>query len=439
MRTETLQTEAPAPAMRRVLLLAAGGFLGLSLAKFGNPAILDRMVSRPAGVIEFIFQPWPLVWGYGLLAVLVALVLAGLRGRLPRMSWAIWLPAAWLGWQFISATQTVDAALTGVTLPYFVTVTVCFYVGWFGLGPAALDRRFWLPITAGFAWMMYTALDQHYGGLEATRRLIYTQPDWQNLHPEYLKRVASNRVFGTMMYPNALAGVILLLLPAVGVFVWTAGERLNRVVRLTLTALLGWAGLACLYWSGSKAGWLIALAIGLIFVLRLPLSKRVRIAVVTAAIVVGVAGFLWRFSDYLSRGATSAAARMDYWAAGVTTFAAHPILGSGPGTFAACYRRIKPPEAEMALLTHNDYLQQASDSGAIGAGLYAAFVAGSLALLHRRTRNDPAAFAVWLGLVAWGLQSLVEFSLYIPAIGWSAFLLLGWLWQRPDRVPETSR
>ncbi|MBK9137456.1 MAG: O-antigen ligase family protein [Verrucomicrobia bacterium] len=423
----------------RAVTAAAGCFVGLSLAKFGNPAILDRLVTPPRDAMEWIFQPWPLAWGYVSLAALALLTLGLIRSKPARPPWLAWLPATWLLWQFVSASQTVDSQLTRVTLPYLAAAVACFYVGWRGLGGRGLGTPFWLPVTAGFAWMLWSALDQHYGGLEATRRLIYAQPDWDKLSPEYLKRVASNRVFGTMMYPNALAGAILLLLPAVGLFVWRGGRRLPRVARLTLTALTGWAGLACLYWSGSKAGWLIALVVVFVVVLHLPLPQRVRLAVIMAAAVIGLAGFAWRYSGYFAKGATSAAARMDYWAAGWKTFLAHPLLGSGPGTFAHCYRRIKPPEAEMAMLTHNDYLQQASDTGAVGAVLYGALVVGSLVALHRRARREPLHFAVWLGLLAWALQSVVEFSLYIPAIGWTAFLLLGWLWGGAANAPSRER
>jgi hypothetical protein len=35
--------------------------------------------------------------------------------------------------------------------------------------------------------------------------------------------------------------------------------------------------------------------------------------------------------------------------------------------------------------------------------------------------------AIWLGVLGWSLQSLVEFGLYIPALAWPAFAFLGWL------------
>ena len=83
----------------------------------------------------------------------------------------------------------------------------------------------------------------------------------------------------------------------------------------------------------------------------------------------------------------------------------------------------------MAKVTHNDYLEQASDSGLAGFVLYTGFILGALAVAYRRSglREDWVKLGVWLGLLAWALQGLVEFNLYIPAVAWPAFCLLGWL------------
>ena len=84
-----------------------------------------------------------------------------------------------------------------------------------------------------------------------------------------------------------------------------------------------------------------------------------------------------------------------------------PLLGTGPGTFARAYAKIKPPEAEMAQLVHNDYLEQASDSGFLGLVSYAAFWWGSMAWLYRKVRSQGTGleFAVWLGLLGWCIQT----------------------------------
>ena len=122
-------------------------------------------------------------------------------------------------------------------------------------------------------------------------------------------------------------------------------------------------------------------------------------------------------------------ARFDYWRAAVATAKASPVFGTGPGTFSLAYQRIKPPEAEMSRLVHNDYLQQASDSGLPGFLAYGAFVIGGLVFTRFRAwpAEDPLRLAAWLGLLGWALHSTFEFGLYIPALGWPAFGMMGWL------------
>ena len=149
-------------------------------------------------------------------------------------------------------------------------------------------------------------------------------------------------------------------------------------------------------------------------------------------------------------------ARFDYWRAAAQTTKATPVFGTGPGTFQIAYQKVKRPESEPSRLAHNDYLEQASDSGLPGFILYAVFIVGGLAKtrnpkseirrkpearspklspslqasatpLVRDSGQDWPAFWVWLGVLGWALQGLVEFGLYIPALAWPAFALMGWL------------
>jgi hypothetical protein len=450
--------------------------LGLGLLKFGNPVILDRLVEPPGEFLEFVVQPWPVAWGYALLAVVGALGLAvavqgasaaaasfrgnsakrqpvgrpsragqpagqgeklaqgppgapgGVRPTHSRRRWLILLPVVWLAWQFVAAATTVNGWLTRVTLVHFVALVAGFGLAFLALARVQRLGVFWAGLLGGFLLMLWSGFDQHYGGLEATRRYIYSLPGWENLAPEHLKRIGSDRIFATLLYPNALAGVLLLLSPAMLAVVWLFTSRLPRIVRAVMAGLLAYASGACLVWSGSKAGWLIALALGLVGLLQLPFRREFKTLLVVAVVVGGLAGFFVKFSGYFAKGATSVGARLEYWRAGWKTALSHPLVGAGPGTFSVSYRKLKPPQAEMAQLTHNDYLEQACDSGFPGALAYLTFVAGSVAGLYRRCRRDLLQFAVWLGLLGWALQSGLEFGLYIPAVGWTAFWLLGWLW-----------
>ena len=79
--------------------------------------------------------------------------------------------------------------------------------------------------------MLISGFQQRFGGLEAVRQHVYSQPGWQSLPGDYLKRLAANRIFATLLYPNALAGAILLLLPPLAVTTWRLSDRLDASVR----------------------------------------------------------------------------------------------------------------------------------------------------------------------------------------------------------------
>jgi putative inorganic carbon (HCO3(-)) transporter len=249
--------------------------------------------------------------------------------------------------------------------------------------------------------------------------------------PEFQQKIASNRIFGTFVYPNALAGGILFALPVSVVTVWNLSRRFSSVGRGVLTGLLACAGLVCLFWSGSKAGWLIMLGMALLAFVHLEqLSKRAKLISVLVLMTLGFGVFYAKHAGYFTKKTNSATARLDYWQAAWQTMKEKPLFGSGPGTFMINYQRLKRPESEPAKLAHNDYLQQGSDSGVIGLCTFLALMGGSVVVLYCRLRRkwDWGRFAVWLGVAGLAVQEFVEFSLYIPALAWPLFLFLGWLW-----------
>jgi len=428
-----------------------GAFLGLALLKFGNPPIMEKYVTPPNDVFEFLLgYPWPISWAYGLLCIVAALGLLAARPRRIAPRWLVALPLVWLVWQLLAATQTVDGLLTTLTLKHFAACVVCFYLGFFSLGGLENPWPMWIGLFFAFVLVLWTGVAQHFGGLEETRRYFYAYiyPKMPSVPQEYLKRISSGRIFGTLFYPNSLAGVLLLLTPPM-VAVVLRCQRLTIAARRFLAVALGAAVLACLYWSGSKGGWLLALLLGIVSLLRLPHAQRVRTSLVMILIIAGLAGFFWKYSGFFRKGATSVSARMDYWQAAAQTAITHPLFGTGPGTFAIPYEKLKRPESEMSRMVHNDYLEQASDSGFIGFLAYIGFITAGLVWGRRalsdlprgpastsvaptiqlRAEADASApgFWVWLGLLGWALQGLFEFGLYVPALAWTAFAFLGWL------------
>jgi O-antigen ligase len=402
--------------------------IAVALTKLGNPVIFDAMSVAPENFAEFIFAfTWPMRWGYAVVipVLLVSLTLICFKAAGPNRIFLLVL--AWLFLVFLSSARSVAPELSRLAVTHFAVAVAFFCVGHFVLGPMQKQNAFWRIAFLGFLYTLWIGLEQHNGGLQATREAFYQQPEWQKASKELILRMESNRVFSIFIYANAFAGAILLWTPALIVILWDWTKRFPSVAQKVVVGLFGYMAVACLFWTGSKAGWLIALALAAAALLHLPMSRRLRIGIISGILALGLAGFAVKNLSYFKKGATSASARLIYWKAAVQVANDHPLLGAGPGTFAKTFAPIKPPEAEMARLTHNDYLEQACDSGWPAFLIFGAFVAASLYFGHSVVTKSPLHLAVWLGALGWALQSLVEFGLYIPAIAWSAFLFLGWL------------
>jgi O-antigen ligase len=429
---------APAPAsaettglLAKIFALAFGAFLGLALLKFGTPSVMDKFIESPTNGWEWLVFVWPLRFVYPLLGLLVVLGFFVLQPRSFGPKWLMASPAIWLTWQCLAATQSVDSQLSQGVVLHFSACVICFYLGAFCLNREELRAFFLAPVLAAFAAIIFNGFSQHFGGLQRTRDYFWTYiyPTLPNVPPEYLTKMKSDRIFSTVFYPNAFAGALLLLLPPLGVWIWQAKQRFTIGARSFLCSALGLSAAACLYWSGSKGGWLLALLLGLVVLLHQEFSKKIKFLLIAILILAGGFGFFWKTRDYMKRGATSVVARFDYWQAAGQTALAKPVFGSGPGTFAIAYQAVKRPESEMARLTHSDYLQQASDSGFPGLIAYGTFIGGMLWIGYRRLdwQKAPLACGIWLGLAAWAAQSAFEFTLYVPSLAWTAFALAGCL------------
>ncbi len=444
----------PAPAWPAGVL---GAILGLAILKLGNPVILEDQIGSPMTPEDWISQPWPPRTGrWWLLALVLAMaplpgiwraVRDGLRPR-----W-LWLPPlAWLAWQAWSALGTVDPKLTSATLPHLGTVALAFALGVACARLRPLPVLLGVGLASGFCWLK--AVNQRTVEFPRDRDALVQgeQSGWTNFtasqvadlrasgfilrtnnvdvaNPAILDKLTRARVHGTLVYPNALAGLVLLVFPVALGALWPLMQGARPWVRWAAMGVLpGLAGTS-LWWSGSRSGWLIALA-GLVATAWIvPGLRRWRMGVACVVIAGGLGVFVARNAGYLGKGATSATARLDYWKAAVQATAERPWTGHGPGTFMRPYGRLKAPESEMARLVHNDYLEQFCDSGIPGGMAYLAWVGSALWVAWARHRHGRSSWMTGLlvGTTAWLAQGLSEFGLYVPALAWTGFAFLGWL------------
>ena len=452
---------APRPStLDRLFALAFGLFLGLAIWKFGDPVILDHKIIPPSTPSEFWSDAWPPHWANWIFLPLTVVGAAFAFNniiRWPATKWLWLLPLLWFGWQFISATQSVGADLTAATLWQFFGCVACYFLGALVLGRESALRWLLVGVLAAFTFCLVRAVDQRLVEFPQSHRLLVEgeRSGWTNVSPSMLlemkrenavvttngvdvanpvllKKFAQGRVMGTLVYPNALAGAVLLLLPLALTLAFGA-KKLRPAIRAMVVVLTCFLGGAGLFWSGSKLGWLIAIALGVLWLFRLKRPAKLKIAALAAIMILGLGIFAVRFQNYFAAGATSAGARLDYWSAAVQTTVKNPLVGSGPGTFKNSYERIKSPEAEMTRLAHNDYLEQFSDSGIPGGIFYSAWIVLTLVSIGRKIWKSEIhaggpptlPFAIFIGLLGWFVQGIGEFSLYIPALAWTAFTLLG--------------
>lgn len=458
-----------------IYALAFGLFLGLCILKFGNPVILDHNIFPPETLSDYWSDAWPIHWAnwfFVPFAAIGAILIALSAGTSPPRRYSPWLwflPLLWLGWQMISAIKTVDSNLTTATLWQFSGCVACYFIGLLLFrSPRALPLLLAGIITA-YAICLIHAVQQHVEFPRSAKLLIEGQQNgWTNLPPDFieemrrdntiintngvdvvnpalLSRFAKNRVMGTLVYPNALAGIILLLFPVSFVLVYNGTKKLRPIVHLSAVGVTVLLSALAFVWSGSKFGWLLAMLMGALCLFRLGWPLKLKILALVMVTVLGLGIFAIRFHSYFANGATSTTARFDYWNAAVQTVRSNPFFGSGPGTFQRPYEQLKSPQAEMARLTHNDYLEQYSDSGVSGGLIYTAWIIAVLFFIGRNVwkSSNQIIVVVFLGLLGWFIQGIGEFELYIPALAWMAFTLLGWALssanaeERP--VPESIR
>jgi O-antigen ligase len=230
--------------------------------------------------------------------------------------------------------------------------------------------------------------------------------------------------FGSFVNHNHFAGYGELgALMALGLAV----DRLRRDRDVRAPALLwagasGWIVLAHL--ASRSRGGLVALGAGL---LAFPLLlagrfslRRAGLALAGAAAILAAA--FWalpastreRFTAATSDG--SAPYRLRLFAASLRLAAAHPLVGSGLGTFADAVTAHRTGDgAVRATHAESDVLEIAAEGGLLGVAALLLAVRGVAAAARRRPGSSALAAGALAAAVALAVHSLVDFNLRVPA------------------------
>ena len=283
------------------------------------------------------------------------------------------------------------------------------------------------------------------GLIEALYGLVQYVSGWQQIFA-YKKFFYTSMATGTYINPNHFAGLLEMILPLSFASALSWFERLSRnaphpqglmssffkgegaaaLIFYLFSTLLLSAGIV---FSRSRAGIFSACvslaAVGLVWLSST--RQRPAAALVLLCLLVGTGLFgVWiglgpvveRYEtireDYLSR--------LGVWKDSLALIRAHPLWGSGLGSFANVYTRV-----QSVLLTgrvdhaHNDYLEMATEWGLAGAGLLIGLIllvlfrAASACFRRSHPNQRFLALGSCGGILALLLHSVTDFNLQIPA------------------------
>lgn len=391
----------------------------------------------------------PLVWDSGALAMfrspksdlaLAAWALLAAVFVVSNLGGAAWRDPWWLAWGGVLAGGVVSAVTCpepARSLASLLPLALAA-LGWGAVRQFTVERR--RALTTLLVWA---------GFIVAMLVLLFLRPSWQ---PESFALLAHEggryEWIGTFGNPGDAA--VFLALPAL---LATRRAISTRRLRLpyavaalvmvgvilgtrTITAVLAVAaGALVLAWRRVPATrrWPLAgaaLAVVVVLFAATPLSQRVRSAIDE----VRGGGLLWLGSG-----------RAAGYAGAAAMVAARPATGVGFGLFEANSFRFQSPDAlaergrVLGLVTgfgdaHNDPLQYAAETGAIGLLLAGA---GLVLASRRRPRHDGAVVTGWPLAAAALVLALTQFPLHLAAVA-SQWVLLAALALPPLPPPPDA-
>jgi O-antigen ligase len=264
----------------------------------------------------------------------------------------------------------------------------------------------------------------------------------------------SKGLTATFVNKNHLAGYMEMAIPI--------------TIGLTMAARKGWEKALCgfsllslciaLTLSLSRGGWMSEIfALGFMLILYVMRAKRqyrglmvVTVSVATVVVLTALAS-----TPVIARLETLTHGEdMRNWqhraavrAATLDLIQAHPLLGTGPGTFATAFTPYRPAGVNARYLhAHNDYLHFVSETGIFTAGIMLWLVVAVFRSAIRKIKATKSRLTLGItlgslaGMVAMMVHSLVDFNLHIMANATLFTVLAGLLMSSASAgSPSTSR
>ena len=219
---------------------------------------------------------------------------------------------------------------------------------------------------------------------------------------------------GPLGYGNANGALCLVGVGATALAVVSLPARWRVLLVLTAVPL----GLAFLTRSVAAAALAIPVALSPLLPRRRGVGRAVVLgaaaAPLLALVLTAVAGAVPASALGRSTGETLTERRVVLWSDAIDLTTDHPVTGVGPGRFA-----VTSPTAradEDARWAHSLVLQEASETGLLGAGAVVALLASLFALLLASLRRDGRAAVGAVLLSAALVQADIDYTAHFPVV-----------------------
>jgi O-antigen ligase len=248
-----------------------------------------------------------------------------------------------------------------------------------------------------------------------------------------LGRVRSGRAFAAFATPAAMGAALGIGLPV------TVGLALKETARprllLIVAAVIQTAGL----FAAASATALTALAAALgLGALTNPRSRRVAALGIPVLLIglVAVVGIRGRQVVDLNDAESPFRLRASNYVLAASMAADHPWVGVGPGGFGESYPGYRRAGDNETRHVHDLPLELTAELGFVAGGIVSVlFYLWFLGPLRRLSGGPPWQAGLALGLAAFALQNLADFTAFFPSLLWLAAICRGWL--QPEPVPGT--
>ncbi len=269
-------------------------------------------------------------------------------------------------------------------------------------------------------------------------------------YPEEVNYVAGEsegqayRVNSSFLHPNVLGAYLVLVLPFFVSLFWCYRKGLHRLLLVTGLGIV----VACLFFTGSRAAWIAAAMIALIYCIFGFFDKRMVLCLVTLILLVSIVVGIIYPPDFVKKRFVSLSAkeaakiRVYQYSLALDFFMEHPLFGLGMGMEG---KRIRVNNVtQMWAAVENAYLTYLVSHGLVG---FSAFILLfivywiMLLLVRSNARSDPFlkyySEALFLGIVGIAVASLfgawLLFGIGMVTMFWSVFGIAGSLYNVASR------